>query len=729
MTFNQEFNQAWDFVEHTGISIFLTGKAGTGKTTFLKYVREHSTKRMIVVAPSGVAAINAGGVTIHSFFQLPLSPYVPGARLQQRYDFSKDKRRILQTLDMLVIDEISMVRCDLLDEVDNVLRRFRRHNLPFGGVQLLMIGDLSQLSPVVTAEDEAILGQYYKSPFFFDSDALKRTPYVTIQLKQVYRQSDMNFLSILNHIRDGKPTDADLQLLNMRLNPGFRPDKKDGYIRLVTHNRMADFENRTELNRLQGRLYTFDAVIEGDFPEMSYPTDSHLELKVGAQVMFIRNDSEGTYYNGKIGIVHAVTDNGEVEVECQGTAGFITVGPQTWENTKYKLNEKNEIEADVQGTFAQIPLRLAWAITIHKSQGLTFDHAIIDAGRSFTTGQVYVALSRCRTLEGIVLATPITHNAIQTDHRVDQYINHQEEAAQRSIEDLPRLKENYYKQELMSLFDFMPIQQQEDQMMRIFIGSLGKTYPTLTYMHKQAVDTMQKEIMAVAQKWLQVIARMTVGQLKDEAFQQRVKDSAKYFAAHLHTIFDDVLRHSGEISVKNQSVAKQLNNTLDALKTNYNIAYRLLRRIGDVGFNLVTFQQERANAILGKPEEQTKPKAKRKEAKTKSENKEQKKPKENTHEKTLLLAKQGMSVSQIAKERNLAESTIMDHLVYLIGEGKLPMDLLVSKERANIISKEIDRIGLENGMKTIKESLGDDYSYEEIKAVIVGTGKRKSPES
>ncbi|MGI6223876.1 MAG: helix-turn-helix domain-containing protein [Prevotella sp.] len=715
MTFNQEFSQAWDFVEHTGIGIFLTGKAGTGKTTFLKYVQEHSTKRIVIVAPSGVAAINAGGVTIHSFFQLPLSPYVPGAQIQQRYDFSKDKRRILQTLDMLIIDEISMVRADLLDEIDNVLRRFRRHSLPFGGVQLLMIGDLSQLSPVVTAEDEEILGQYYQSPFFFDSDALKRTPYVTIQLKQVFRQSDQQFLSILNHIRDGKPTDSDLQRLNNRLIPGFRPNKKDGYIRLVTHNRMADFENRTELNRLGGKLYTFDAVIEGDFPEMSYPTDAHLELRIGAQVMFIRNDPEGEFYNGKIGIVHSVTEDGEVEVECEDSSDFITVEPQTWENAKYKLNEKNEIEAEVQGTFTQLPLRLAWAITIHKSQGLTFDHAIIDAGRSFTTGQVYVALSRCRTLEGIVLATPIMRNAIKTDHRVDQYINHQEEAAQRSIEDLPRLKEGYYKQELMSLFDFLPIQQEEDQMMRLFIGSLGKTYPTLTYMHKKAVDTMQKEIMEVAQKWMKVMSRMTVEQLQNEAFQQRVKDSAKYFSTHLHTIFDDVLRHSEEITVKNQTVAKQLHNILDSLKTNYGISYRLLRSISNVGFNLQTFQQERANAILGKPEEQPQTRSKRKESKRKLEKKEPKLP---SYEQTFKMFKEGMSVEQIAKERNLTTTTIFEHLLRSVAEGKIHLEELMSKNRITQIRKVIDRLGIENGMKPIKESLGDGYSYGEIRAVI-----------
>ena len=717
MTFNQEFNQAWDFVEHTGISIFLTGKAGTGKTTFLKYVRDHSTKRMIVVAPSGVAAINAGGATIHSFFQLPLSPYVPGAQIQQRFDFSREKRRIISTLDMLVIDEISMVRADLLDEIDNVLRRLRRNRRPFGGVQLLLIGDLNQLCPVVTPEDEAVISQYYKSPFFFDSDALKRTPYVTIQLKQVYRQNDQRFLTILNHIRDGKPTDADLQLLNMRLNPNFRPNNKEGYIRLVTHNRMADNLNRSELQRLQGRLYTFNADIEGDFPEMSYPTDAKLELKVGAQVMFIRNDPAGLYYNGKIGIVHSITDDNEVEVECPGTSGFITVEPQTWENAKYKLNEKNEIVADVQGTFTQIPLRLAWAITIHKSQGLTFDRAIIDAGYAFTSGQVYVALSRCRTLEGIVLATPITRSAIQNDLRVESYISNQETAAQRSIDDLPRLKQNYYKEQLLSLFDFQPIQQAEDQLMRLFIGSLSKQYGTLTFLHKKAADTMQAQVMEVAVKWQTVIGRKSVDELKSDPFQQRVKDSAKYFATNLHSIFDDVLRHTSETNVSNNALAKQLNNDYDNLKTNYTIAYRLLKNISQKGFSLQIYQQERADAILGKPEQKPQPKEVKKPEEKPAAKKKPKEKKIPSSTQSFMLFKQGQSVEEIAKARGLSISTVWEHISSHYGEEGFDMDRLVSKNKAAVIRKKLQEMGPDTGLKPVKEALGDDYSYDEIRLV------------
>ena len=421
---NKELRNAWEFAEHTGISIFLTGKAGTGKTTFLRTLKEHSSKRMIVVAPTGVAAINAGGVTIHSFFQLPLSPYVPGTTFKDRYDFGKEKRRIIRTLDMLVIDEISMVRSDLLDAIDNVLRRYRDPTLPFGGVQLLMIGDLHQLTPVVTPRDEELLRPYYD-----------------------------------NHVRDGVPTAEDLARLNARCKPMFIPKAEEGYIRLTTHNRMADSYNDNELHKLPGKRYVFKAEIEKEFPESSYPADVNLELKQGAQVMFIKNDPSPShlYYNGRIGHVVGF-EEGKVVVKCPGDDYTISVEPAEWENTRYAINEETKvIEPQVLGIFRQYPLRLAWAITIHKSQGLTFEHAIIDASASFASGQVYVALSRCKSLEGLVLASQIQPRNIIGDARVNDYIARQQSEAEKSIEALPALKEEYYRTQLYDLFNFMPL--------------------------------------------------------------------------------------------------------------------------------------------------------------------------------------------------------------------------------------------------------------------------------
>ena len=363
----------------------------------------------------------------------------------------------MRTLDLLIIDEISMVRADVLDAIDSVLRRFREPDKPFGGVQLLMIGDLQQLTPVVTPEEEELLRQYYDTPYFFGSKALRSISYVTIELTHVYRQQDATFITLLNNIREGKVSADDLQRLNERYDPTFQPKEGSDYIRLTTHNRMAESYNEDQLRKLPAKAYTFSAETDGNFPEYNYPTDFNLTLKTGAQVMFIRNDNNGRYYNGRIGHITHV-DNEKVYVLCPGEDEEFEVEVETWENTKYTLNEKTkQIEAEVQGTFRQYPLRLAWAITIHKSQGLTFEHAIIDAQASFASGQVYVALSRCKTLEGLVLASPIGNTAIINDNRVSEYISHQTEEAEKSISALPALKEEYHRQLLIELFNFNEI--------------------------------------------------------------------------------------------------------------------------------------------------------------------------------------------------------------------------------------------------------------------------------
>ena len=536
---NDELRIAWDFVEHTGRSIFLTGKAGTGKTTFLKTVVEQSKKRTIVVAPTGVAAINAGGMTIHSFFQLPFTPYVPNARIKSKFDFGKEKRRIIASLDLLIIDEISMVRSDLLDAIDSVLRRYRDHYKPFGGVQLLMIGDLQQLTPVVTPEDEALLKPYYDTPYFFGSKALQQIEYVTILLSQVFRQEDAAFLDVLNHIREANPTTDDIATLNQRCQPAFIPQQGEGYIRLTTHNYLADNYNENELKKLPGHSYTFQAQIEGNFPEYSYPTSEVLTLKEGAQVMFVKNDPTGEhrYFNGRIGEIVEISES-RVCVLCAGDAEGIEVEPLEWENAQYQLNpETRVIETKVQGTFRQLPLRLAWAITIHKSQGLTFERAIIDANLSFAPGQVYVALSRCKTLEGMVLSAPIEARAIISDKRVEDYIGHQEEEAQKSISQLPQLKEDYYRFLLLELFDFHDIFYKEEHLLRLMTEFFYHAFTDATELHKRVLSNFSAQTMSVSEKWLQKIRQSSMEQLHTEDFQERVKRSAEWFESSIHEVF------------------------------------------------------------------------------------------------------------------------------------------------------------------------------------------------
>ena len=617
---NEQLRTAWDFVENTGRSIFLTGKAGTGKTTFLKEVMAGSRKRPIVVAPTGVAAINAGGVTIHSFFQLPFSPYVPGAKVESKFDFSREKRKIIASIDLLIIDEISMVRADLLDAIDAVLRRFREHNQPFGGVQLLMIGDLAQLTPVVTPEDERMLKPYYDTPYFFGSKALQQIDYVTIQLEHVYRQQDASFINILNEIRSGQPSADALAKLNSRSlthNP-FPRGEGSGYIRLTTHNNLANFYNESELQKLPGPSYTYRAEIKGTFPDYSYPTAEALVLKEGAQVMFVKNDPSGKhlYYNGRIGRVMEASDN-RLTVYCEGDSEAIEVEPLEWENTRYTLNEQTrEIEAEVQGTFKQLPLRLAWAITIHKSQGLTFDRAIIDANQSFAPGQVYVALSRCRTLEGLILATPLEARAIINDERVDSYIAQQEYQAERSIQKLPLLKQEYERYLLLQLFDFRSIFALQETMVRIFAEFFYHSHASLKQLHDKTLIDLRQRVLDVASKWQQKIQAMPYETLHDADFLDRVMRSAEYFSDQLREILAKPIELSGHVETQNKQASRRLSNVLPDLKQTWLSRRYLLMRMAEKGYSVDNYLHEKQMSMLDalsegdvKPKRVRKPKA------------------------------------------------------------------------------------------------------------------------
>ena len=712
---NQELRTAWDFVEHTGRSIFLTGKAGTGKTTFLKTVVERSSKRCIVVAPTGVAAINAGGMTIHSFFQLPFSPFVPNAQIKSKFDFGKEKRKIISSLDLLIIDEISMVRSDLLDAVDSVLRRFRDRYKPFGGVQLLMIGDLQQLTPVVTSEDERMLSPYYDTPYFFGSKALAQTDYVTIQLEKVYRQQDNIFLTLLNHIREGKPSAEDIQLLNGRYQPAFIPRPEEGYIRLTTHNQMANHYNESELQKLPGHSYTYRAKIDGTFPEYSYPTAETLTLKEGAQVMFVKNDPSGNhlYYNGRIGHVTYADDN-RLEVFCPGDAEAIEVEPLEWENSRYTLNpETREIESEVLGKFSQLPLRLAWAITIHKSQGLTFERAIIDASLSFAPGQVYVALSRCKTLEGMVLASQITPQAIISDERVESYISHQEEAARQSIEQLPTLKDEYYRYLLMELFDLKDILYREEYMGRIIIEFFYHAYTDIAELHKRALEDYKKQVVAVADKWMAMIRQMTIEELHDVDFLERVRRSAAYFEQTLDSVLSKPLALVADVKSQNKQAMKRLTENYVDLRQAWLSRRYLLQQMSEHTFTIADYLRQKQHSLLDAMDEQTL-KKKKKEKKVKPP----KPQKEKTWVTTYNLFLQGKTPELIARERSLTLGTIYGHLARYIPTGEVSLDDLIPEDHQQTILRAIRMTGSDAGSTAIKTLCPPDISYDEIRLML-----------
>ena len=433
---NTLFQLAANFVNQTNRPIFLTGKAGTGKTTFLKYIRETTLKQTVVAAPTGVAAINAGGVTLHSFFQLPFGPFIPTTHnalnnhqngitdqhsLFRNIRFFSSKRKLLTELELLIIDEISMVRADMLDAIDIILRQFRNNlHQPFGGVQVLLIGDLFQLPPVMPDDQWQILKNHYESPFFFHSKVIREAPPVYIELKKIYRQNDQHFINVLNRVRNNNLIESDFELLNSLYNPTLQSTDKERYITLTTHNNKADTINQSALHQLTDPPFVFEAKITGEFPDKNFPTDQNLSLRKGAQIMFVKNETGELkrYFNGKLAVVTSITQE-KIIVQLSDSSVKMELEKETWKNIRYNYNtEKGEIEEEEIGSFTQYPVRLAWAITIHKSQGLTFEKAIIDIGNAFAPGQVYVALSRCTSLEGIVLHSRIHPAAIKTDQQV-----------------------------------------------------------------------------------------------------------------------------------------------------------------------------------------------------------------------------------------------------------------------------------------------------------------------
>jgi type II secretory pathway predicted ATPase ExeA len=454
---NPAMQMAQNYLEFTNTTVFLTGKAGTGKTTFLQNLRKTSAKKMAVVAPTGVAAINAGGMTIHSFFQLSFAPVIPTGNGRPELHYSLEKKELLNSLELLIIDEISMVRPDVLDQIDLILRNIKGSSHPFGGVQLLLIGDLSQLSPIIRNEEWAMLGRYYESPYFYSSLVMQKASYVRIELDHVYRQKEQAFVDVLNEVRNQTISQASLDLLNARYVPNFTPDAAEPYITLTTHNGIAQQLNNEFLAALPGTEIEFGATIRGDFPKDAYPTDTSLKLKIGAQVMFVKNDAsaEKLYYNGKIGTVTRV-ENDAVFVQCGQQDKEIMVEAVEWTNIAYTL-ESDTINETNTGSFAQIPLKLAWSITIHKSQGLSFDKAVIDVSESFAHGQAYVALSRCRSLAGMVLRSPIAARNIIGDPAVARY-NEQAVALKPDEKRLEHDRQQYELYLLSELFNFNPLQ-------------------------------------------------------------------------------------------------------------------------------------------------------------------------------------------------------------------------------------------------------------------------------
>lgn len=724
---NTAFLQAVSFVNHTNRTIFLTGKAGTGKTTFLKYIQQHSYKKMAVAAPTGVAAMNAGGTTLHSLFWLPFGMYIEDYELAWNNDDShiynrrrlfgkvkltKQRRALLQEIDLLVIDEVSMLRADTLDAIDTILKSVRRDARPFGGLQVLFIGDMYQLPPVVREQEREVMSRYYPSPFFFDAKVLRDHPPVLLELKKIYRQSEQTFIDILNDIRNNCCTSEQLDLLNAYYNPDFIPAKDEPYVTLTTHNHRADAINKRELEALPEQTVTLEAKVSKDFPETLYPAEMELMLKVGAQVMFIRNDSgdERRYYNGKIGYVKHIDSTGDVlMVEFKDGTDAVTVKREEWENIRYRYDKaQDRVEEEVLGTFAQFPLRLAWAITIHKSQGLTFDKAIIDAGASFAAGQVYVALSRLRKLDGLVLYSRIPPHSIRTDSQVADFSK-----ATPAEEDMPNILEasqrSYLGHILLHSFKWDRLVEASQGAMTD-LESRNIADQAAAYQFLQILSIACRAQREVADKFRNQLNGLLnkEGESDYGKIHERTAKAVAWFLPHIEEELIVALdAHIAAWAIKKRT--KKYVEELKALQLDFKrkkeqltqclvIAEALAK--GDALQEIMS-KAERLNTVEIAPEESPGRVGK------------QKPVKGETKRISFDLFEAGKSVDDIAAERGLTKNTIIGHLIDFIGKGVEASQLMDAGKLEAV--QDMLRKNPGKPSSVLKAMLGNDVEYIEIR--------------
>ncbi len=739
------------FINQTNQSVFLTGKAGTGKTTLLKKIISTTHKNAVIVAPTGIAALNAGGVTIHSFFQLPFSAFIPdfgkakglhtGAKIEDKqtlmghFKMNRHRQQIIRNLELLIIDEVSMLRADLLDAIDWSLRNVRKINRPFGGVQVLFIGDLLQLPPVVKPEEWNELRHYYRGIHFFNAHVIQEQQPLYIELSTIYRQQDQEFICVLNHLRDNHITEEDVRILNQYVKPEFDPLKAEGYITLTTHNSKADEMNSRALSSLEGGSHFYEAEITGDFPTHLFPIDPKMELKVGAQIMFIKNDIsfEKNFYNGKMGKIASLGPE-EITVYFPEEKRTISVQKYEWNNIRYKLDEsKGEIREEVLGTFVHYPIKLAWAITVHKSQGLTFDKAVLDVSDVFAPGQAYVALSRLRSLEGLVLLKPMRMNGLSNDTQVVGYADNKADEAllKRALEVGTH---RFLHETLTNAFDWYELSSAWNihEASYKIVGPKSEKGKNKTWVIQQTQSI--NNLSEPAKKFCSQLDRCFSGVADMNFVHERVQAAYAYFFKTLDQVLTSNLKKIAELKRvrKTKQYAEELEE-LDSLLTETILKLKKARLLVEAVNNgrditrevirnteienyklakIASLQQDlrQQPGLLDMEDDEDLIVVKS----LKRSPKEKKEPKKSTYEQTLELVERGMSIEEIARVRQFSVGTINTHLVNLIKAEKMELEDVMPAERIAFLASELlDAEG--KSLTEIKEKLGDEVTYDELK--------------